>query len=316
MSGLVRRPHFEEVLDAAIKDLNSTHGILSVGMQRFATNAINNPLYQRVKATLEANLEGQEKNLLEAKVYDQNLRRASMDAKLPHADYKWAAEHLNPPPPPAPPPPPSDTKIDYARVAAEMDAVMQRRAVETSHQTLAADVARELSKQSVATPAQQIIREHHHHFISQPVPFRSTPSPSMTADAKWGGKSVHEQFLEQASSSADIPIKYFRRDGPNTTVPISSDEFPDEMMRPQTVKRGSVKQLADKVDTRPVPPGPSIERTGSKQMKTKFDKPPAPTSTLRDVAMKKMLAIADRHSQEKTKQQSFARQVELEKKKG
>jgi hypothetical protein len=31
--------------------------------------------------------------------------------------------------------------------------------------------------------------------------------------------------------------------------------------------------------------------------------------------MKKMLAIADRHSQEKTKQQSFARQVELERKK-
>ena len=62
MTGLVRRPHFEEVLNAAIKDQNSTHGIISVGMQRFATEAINNPLYQRVRATLEAELEGQEKS--------------------------------------------------------------------------------------------------------------------------------------------------------------------------------------------------------------------------------------------------------------
>jgi len=62
MTGLVRRPHFEEVLNAAIKDQNSTHGIISVGMQRFATEAISNPLYQRVRATLEADLEGQEKS--------------------------------------------------------------------------------------------------------------------------------------------------------------------------------------------------------------------------------------------------------------
>ena len=45
-SGLVRRPHYEEVLAAAIKDKESKHGILSVPMQRFATEAINNLLFQ------------------------------------------------------------------------------------------------------------------------------------------------------------------------------------------------------------------------------------------------------------------------------
>ena len=116
---------------------------------------------------------------------------------------------------------------------------------------------------------------------------------------------------------------------PNTTVPISSDEFPDVMMRPQIVQRGKVKQLADKIDNRPPSPGPSrppVERTGSvKQLKTKFDKPSSSfngtgvekveTASLRDIAIKKMVAIADRASQETTKQQSFARKVEIEKKK-
>ena len=88
MSGLVRRPHFEEVLNAAIKDQESTHGILSVGMQRFATEAIANPLYQRVKATLEGSLEAQERKLVDTKIYDQNLHRASAEAQVPHADFK------------------------------------------------------------------------------------------------------------------------------------------------------------------------------------------------------------------------------------
>ena len=40
------------------------------------------------------------------------------------------------------------------------DALMQRRSVETSHQNLAAEVERQLAAQSVATPAQQIVREY------------------------------------------------------------------------------------------------------------------------------------------------------------
>jgi len=312
MSGLVRRPHFEEVLNAAIKDQTSTHGILSVGMQRYATEAINNPLYQRVKATLEGSLEAQERKLVETKIYDQNLHRASAEAQVPKADSKWATENLNPPPPPAPPPPPqSDAKIDYARVAAEMDGVMQRRAVETSHKALAAEVARELASQSVATPAQQIIREHHHHFIHQPIP-QPTPTPGIYHDAKRvGGKSVHEKFLEKASSSGDIPIRYFA-----PPQRVSSTEFPDELMRPQMAPRGSVKQLVDNMERpgAPPPPRPPPEKTGSiKQLKNKFEKRVDPS--IREVATKRINEIKDRAGQESTKQQNFAKKVEAEKKK-
>ena len=315
ITGLVRRPHYEEVLAAAIKDKESKHGILSVPMQRFATDAINNPLFQRVQATLESSLQEQEKKVIEAKVFDQNLTKAAMDANVPKMDYKWATENLFPPAPPAPQPPPSssDAKIDYNRISAEMDAVMQRRATETSHQALAAELARELAKQSVATPAQQIIREHHHHFITQPVPIRPTPGPGITGGAKRVGNSVHQQFLEEkASSSTDIPIKYFRRDGPNTTIPtISSDEFPDVMMRPQITQKGQVKQLVDKVD-RPPSPGPTRPPVAVKPKIVKASKK-VESPSLRDSATKKMRAILERATQQTT-QQSFAKRVEVQRK--
>ena len=301
-SGLVRRPHYEEVLAAAIKDKESKHGILSVPMQRFATEAINNPLFQRVQATLEGSLEAQEKKVIEAKVFEQNLTRAAMDAKIPKADYKWATENLNPPPPPAVPQPPPEAKIDYDRIAAEMDLVMQRRAVKASHQNLADQEGQRLARQAVATPAQQLIRNHHIQSLSQPVPNRPAPGQTMTDDAKRRGISVHERFLQQSSSSTDIPITYFRKDGPNTTVPIMSDEFPDVMMRPQIVQRGNLKQLAD-------------ENTGSgKKPKTISDQLSV-KKVDPEVARKKMMAIADRASQESTKQQSFAKKVEVEKRK-
>jgi hypothetical protein len=48
VSGLKRKPYYEEVLNAAIKSEHSQHGILSVGLQNFATRSINNPLFQRI----------------------------------------------------------------------------------------------------------------------------------------------------------------------------------------------------------------------------------------------------------------------------
>ena len=51
--GLVRRPHYEEVLKAAHKDQASQQGILGVGLQNFATRAINSPLFQRVQMGIE-----------------------------------------------------------------------------------------------------------------------------------------------------------------------------------------------------------------------------------------------------------------------
>ena len=162
VQGLVRKPHYEEVLNAAIKDESSQHGILSVPMQRFATKAINSPLFQRVQATLTEKLETEQKQVLEQRNFENNLQRISVEAKVSHEDIKWLVENLQqpPPPPPMPPQPPSEAKIDYERVAAEMDGVLQRRAVETSHQALAAEVQRQLAAQSVATPAQQITVQH------------------------------------------------------------------------------------------------------------------------------------------------------------
>ena len=82
--GLVRKPHFEEVLNAAIKDQSSQHGILSVPMQRAATNAINSPLFQRVQATLTEDLADQQRNVLEQRNFENNVQRLSVEARVSH----------------------------------------------------------------------------------------------------------------------------------------------------------------------------------------------------------------------------------------
>ncbi len=84
VQGLVRKPHYEEVLNAAIKDESSQHGLLSVPMQRFATKAINNPLFQRVQATLSEKLETEQKQVLEQRGFEQNIQRLSVEAKVSH----------------------------------------------------------------------------------------------------------------------------------------------------------------------------------------------------------------------------------------
>ena len=159
-SGLVRKPHFEEVLNAAIKDEHSQHGILSVPLQRFATQAINNPLFQRIQATLQENMANEQRQIMDEREFRDSVQRISVEAKIPHQDLQWLVENLQrpPPPPPMPPTTPSEARVDYERLAAEVDGMAQRRAYETSHQALATEVARQMAAQSVATPAQQIIR--------------------------------------------------------------------------------------------------------------------------------------------------------------
>ena len=232
-AGLVRKPHFEEVLNAAIKDETSTHGILSVPMQRAAGNAINNPLFQRVQERLGEELADQQRTVIEQKNFENSMQRLSVEARVSHEDLKWLVENLQPPPPPpAPPPPPSasDANIDYERMAAEVDALMQRRSVETSHQNLAAEVARELSAQSMATPAQQIIREHHYHTITQPIPVPATPQ-TITHEVRHTGQSVHEIFLRQTEDrrrrppDGDIDITYFAGGGGPPPAPGGGREM-------------------------------------------------------------------------------------------
>ena len=80
-AGLVKRPTFEEVLNAAIKDDQAQHNLLSVPMQRAATNAINNPLFQRVKQTMTEELDTQQRAVLEQRGFEGNLTRLSVEAK-------------------------------------------------------------------------------------------------------------------------------------------------------------------------------------------------------------------------------------------
>ena len=94
INGLIRKPHYQEVLNAAVKDQTSQHGILSVPMQRFATKAINNPMFQRVQETMTSDLEIQQKQVLEQHSFENNLHRLSVDAKIPKEDLKWLVENL------------------------------------------------------------------------------------------------------------------------------------------------------------------------------------------------------------------------------
>ena len=78
LNGLVRKPHYEEVLDLAIKDANSQENILSVPMQRFARDIINSPLFQRYQATLSSGLEAEQRRVLEQQSFENHPDRKSV----------------------------------------------------------------------------------------------------------------------------------------------------------------------------------------------------------------------------------------------
>ena len=79
IKGLTRRPHYEEVLDLALKDQGSQHGLLSVPMLKYAA-AINNPLFQRVQSTIGEDLSTKQKQIVEQRAFDNNLTRLSVEA--------------------------------------------------------------------------------------------------------------------------------------------------------------------------------------------------------------------------------------------
>ena len=79
-----------------------------------------------------------------------------------------------PPPPPTPPPPSNDAAADRERLIAELDGMAQQREQQMRQTMMAERNARDLAAQSVATPAQQIIREFH---TQQPIYVNSQPPP-------------------------------------------------------------------------------------------------------------------------------------------
>ena len=114
-SGLLRRPHYEEILNAAVKSHTAQHGLLSVPMQHAATKAINTPLYQRINPGIE--LVEQEKLVMEQQQFQHHVQNISVDARVSHEDLKWLVENLQPPAAPQAPPPPSqaDSRADQER---------------------------------------------------------------------------------------------------------------------------------------------------------------------------------------------------------
>ena len=97
-------------------------------------------------------METEQKAILDQKTFETNLTRLSVEARVSKDDLSWLVQNLQQPPPPPPPPTnnasaANEARIDYDRIAAEMDAVMQRRNVETSHKALAAEVREALAAQ-------------------------------------------------------------------------------------------------------------------------------------------------------------------------
>ncbi len=193
LNGLVRKPHYEEVLDLAIKDANSQQGILSVPMQRFARDIINSPLFQRVQATISSGLEAEQRRVIEQQTFENHLHSVAVEARVPREDLQWLIENIQQPPANPPVPPPNtDVNIDYTRIAAELDGALQRHAVKTSHENLAADIVEEMARQRVATPQQQVIHQHHSTTVINP------PQPhvpvGITEQARHTGQSIADIF--------------------------------------------------------------------------------------------------------------------------
>ena len=70
--GLVRRPGYEEILAASMKDLKP--GIISVPMQKFATKMINNPLFQRHQEAIENGLESQQRTQIDHQIFEHRVQ--------------------------------------------------------------------------------------------------------------------------------------------------------------------------------------------------------------------------------------------------
>ncbi len=133
--------------------------------------------------------------------------------------------------------------------------------METSHENLAADVARELAAQRVATPMQQIIHQHHSTtVINPPLPSPAILPTSLTEQATQTGQSIHEVFSNRFDQTATdtLPIQYFPQRQPISS--LSSTEFPAQWQRPQPIVESAPLQK-DKI--KPVKAMPAKKPVGS-----------------------------------------------------
>ena len=174
--GLRKVGNYESVLAQAIKDEQHIDGIISPYLQNQATKIINSPEFQRVKDRLEDNLAQQTRDHIEQRNFETNVQGLAVEAKINRSDLQYIIDNLQqPPPPPAPPPPPTDAAADRERLIAELDGLAQQRERQFRNEMMAAQNAQNLAAQSVATPAQQIVREFHR--VEQPIYIPTPQTP-------------------------------------------------------------------------------------------------------------------------------------------
>ena len=209
VAGLRRRPQYEEVLNAAHKDLASHHGVLGVGLQNFATRAVNNPLFQRVQANIEEKMKGDQRQLLEERGFQNDVQAMAVDQEVSHHDLSWIVQNIQRPQPVPVPSPQPAPQVDYLRVAAEMDLLAQRRATQAAHQQVADQASQQMSALAVATPAQRLVRNH--HALTQPLPPPDSPPPAIVDQARSA-----EQSVQTLHAAAQAPTRTRQRTAGST----------------------------------------------------------------------------------------------------
>ena len=260
--GLKRRPHYEEVLNAAHKDQASQQGILGVGLQNFATRAINSPLFQRVQMGIEEKMQGDQRRHVEEQGFQHDIQAMAVDQNVSAHDLRWVVENLQRPPPvPTQVPQQLEARIDYVRMAAEMDALAQRRAVQAAHQQVAAQATQHMTVATPQTSAQLMIRDH-------TTASAATPAPAPTAGA-----------------AIPVPGLLSIADAPRTRPRARAASTP----------YGANSSLA-------VPPGGFSARASTAAPAAPAPVAPTPqiSASVQAIARQHMLEIAKRHMQART----------------
>ena len=260
-TGLRRRPQYEEVLAAAHKDLSTQHGILGVGLQNFATRAINSPLFQRVQTGVEERMQGDQRRLLEEQGFQHDVQAMAVDAGVSAHDMNWVVANIQRPTPvPVPQTPPqTEARVDYLRVAAEMDLLAQRRATQAAHQQVADQAALQMSTLAVVTPAQQLVRAHH---AAAPLPPPATPPPdTVSVQARSTGMSVRElvaaRTRPRGTRTRSTPY------GPSSSLAVPAGGFAASQTPPPRRKSPARSAAVELPSRTRGPPPPPREPVGS-----------------------------------------------------
>ena len=299
--GLKRRPHYEEVLNAAHKDQASQQGILGVGLQNFASRAINSPLFQRVQNGIEEKMQGDQRRHVEEQGFQHDVQAMAVDQNVSAHDLRWVVQNLQRPPPvPAPPPQQSEARIDYVRMAAEMDALAQRRAVQAAHQSVAAQATQHMTVATPMTPAQLMIRDHTTASAPAPTP---TPAPSgISAVARRTGQSVHE--VHSAQQAAAVPVPGLLSIASTRRTVARTRTRPADVARPTNTPYGANSSLAVPMGgfaaVRP-PTAPTAPAAPAAPTAPVANAPASNISaSIRAIAQRHMLEIAKRHASTRT----------------